>query len=53
MKFPFVFKQKRGTRLIFFMADETKNNETPLIDLTDPEEVRKAIIANEILNRKY
>ena len=34
----------------FFMADENKNI---LPDLTDTEEVRKAIIASEILNRKY
>lgn len=33
----------------FFMADETQN----IPDLTDVEEVRKAIIASEILNRKY
>ena len=33
----------------FFMTDE-KNT---LPDLTDMEEVRKAIIANEILTRKY
>ena len=33
------------------MADENKNNILP--DLTDPEQVRKAIIASEILNRKY
>ena len=32
------------------MTDETKNT---LPDLTDMEEVRKAIIANEILTRKY
>ncbi len=32
------------------MAEETKNN---MPDLTDMEEVRKAIIANEILTRKY
>jgi hypothetical protein len=32
------------------MAEETKNT---LPDLTDMEEVRKAIIANEILSRKY
>ena len=53
MKFPFVFKQKRkkwGQKPYFFMTDETKNN---IPDLTDLEEVRKAIIANEILNRKY
>ena len=36
----------------FFMADETKNT-IPAPDLTDMEEVRKAIIAGEILNRKY
>jgi len=35
------------------MIDETKNIETQVPDLTDTEEVRKAIIANEILNRKY
>ena len=34
----------------FFMIEETKNN---LPDLTDMEEVRKAIIASEVLNRKY
>ena len=34
----------------FFMTDDTKNT---LPDLTDMEEVRKAVIANEILNRKY
>ena len=34
----------------FFMADESKNN---IPDLSDLDEVRKAIIANEILNRKY
>ena len=34
----------------FFMADEN-NNIIP--DLTDAEEVRKAVIANEILTRKY
>jgi len=34
------------------MMEETK--QTPLApDLTDAEEVRKAIIASEILNRKY
>ena len=32
------------------MAEE-KQNITP--DLTDIEEVRKAVIANEIINRKY
>lgn len=30
---------------------ENKNNIIP--DMTDMDEVRKAIIANEILNRKY
>ena len=35
----------------FFMIDEEKTSIVP--DLTDIEEVRKAIIANEILNRKY
>lgn len=34
----------------FFMTEENKNT---LPDLTDVEQVRKAIIANEILNRKY
>ncbi len=34
------------------MIDETKN--IPIVpDLTDIEEVRKAVIANEILTRKY
>ena len=37
----------------FFMIDETKNTTAQVPDLTDPEEVRKAIIANEILTRKY
>ena len=37
----------------FFMTDETKNTDIQVPDLTDPEEVRKAIIANEILIRKY
>lgn len=32
------------------MAEETKNI---IPDLTDMDEVRKAIIASEILNRKY
>ena len=35
----------------FFMIDEEKNEFIP--DLTDLDEVRKAIIANEILTRKY
>jgi hypothetical protein len=34
----------------FFMADETQQR---IPDLSDAEEVRKAIIASEILNRKY
>jgi len=34
------------------MADEKTNN-TSTPDLPDIEEVRKAIIASEILNRKY
>ena len=34
------------------MADEKTNN-TSTPDLTDIEEVRKAIIASEILTRKY
>ncbi len=51
MKFPITFKQKEGVRLIFYMAEETKNTNIP--DMTDPDEVRKAIIAGEILNRKY
>ena len=34
----------------FFMAEE-KTNIVP--DVTDVEEVRKAILASEILNRKY
>jgi hypothetical protein len=35
------------------MAEETKNTDSPLLDLTNTEDVRKAIIASEILNRKY
>lgn len=36
------------------MIDEMKNTDLPLLpDMTDLEEVRKAIIAGEILNRKY
>ena len=34
----------------FFMADETTNI---VPDLTDIEEVRKAVIASEVLNGKY
>jgi exo-beta-1,3-glucanase (GH17 family) len=37
----------------FFMTDETKNTEIQVPDMTDADEVRKVIIANEILNRKY
>ena len=37
----------------FFMIEETKNTEIRIPDMTDTDEVRKAIIANEILNRKY
>ena len=33
----------------FFMEEEKKN----IPDLTDMEEIRRAIIASEILNRKY
>ncbi len=44
--------------LLFFeksntMADEKQHTEVQLPDMTDLDEVRKAIIANEILNRKY
>jgi len=35
----------------FFMIEEEQKELVP--DLTDIDEVRKAIIANEILNRKY
>ena len=37
------------------MEDKNNSLETtsPIPDLTDMEEVRKAIIANEILNKKY
>jgi len=34
------------------MTEETQNI-TPVPDMTDMEEVRKAIIASEILKRKY
>lgn len=37
----------------FFMAEEMKNTDLPLMDLTDAEEIRKAVIASEIINRKY
>ena len=44
--------------LLFFRQSETSmekelNNTTPMPDLTDMEEVRKAVIASEIINRKY
>ncbi len=35
------------------MKEETTTNNTLMPDLTDIDEVRKAVIANEILNRKY
>ena len=35
------------------MAEEKQNNEVQLPDLTDMDEVRKVIIASEILNKKY
>jgi len=47
VKFPIVFRQKPP---YFFMAEENKDI---VPDLTDIEEVRKAVIANEVLNRKY
>ena len=34
----------------FFMTDDVQNI---VPDMTDIEQVRKAVIANEILNRKY
>ena len=38
----------------FFMQEEKQTyNEVPVPDLTDVDEVRKAVIAGEILNRKY
>jgi hypothetical protein len=33
--------------------ENTYNISTPIPDMTDMEEVRKAVIAGEILNRKY
>ena len=42
--------ERRG---FFIMMDETTNSSALIPDLTDMEEVRKAIIANEILTRKY
>ena len=47
MKFPITFKQKRKKAcecLIFYMTEETQNS-NPVPDMTDMEEVRKAIIA--------
>ncbi len=35
------------------MAEETNTTKPQIPDLTDIEEVRKAIIASEILNRKW
>ena len=35
------------------MAQMEEKNDTLIPDLTDVEEVRKAVIASEILNRKY
>lgn len=35
------------------MAQMEEKNEALVPDMTDIEEVRKAVIANEILNRKY
>ena len=37
----------------FFMENEKMPNNQIVPDLTDIEEVRKAIIANEILQRKF
>jgi hypothetical protein len=51
VKFPITFKQKEGVCLIFYMSEDTQYTNIP--DMTDVDEVRKAIIANEILNRKY
>ena len=45
--------QTLGHKPYFFMTDETKNTDIQVPDLTNTEEVRKAIIANEILTRKY
>jgi hypothetical protein len=39
-----------GHKPYFFMAEEMQNI---IPDLTDAEEVRKAVIASEILTRKY
>ena len=53
MKFPIVFRQKPKKdrqKPYFFMTEETQNT---IPDMTDMDEIRKAIIANEILNRKY
>ena len=45
-----IFRKTRRQVPYFFMAEETKDI---IPDLTDIDEVRKAIIANEILTRKY
>jgi hypothetical protein len=42
--------KKREATPYFFMTEENKNI---VPDLTDMEEVRRAIIAGEIINRKY
>jgi len=39
---------------LHIMNEFDNNQENPLlVDMSDMDEVRKAIIANEILNRKY
>jgi hypothetical protein len=40
-------------RFFFIQMEEKKDTQNAIPDLTDIEQVRKAIIANEILNRKY
>ena len=35
------------------ILEETRAEEEPMLDLSDTEEVRRAILASEILNRKY
>ena len=44
-----IMKEKTTNSIL----EETQAEETPILDLTDTEDVRKAIIASEILNRKY
>ena len=55
MKFPITFnkKRKKGHIPYFFMEKERMTNDPVVPDLTDAEEVRKAIFTSEILNRKY